>query len=69
MRRIARRRSRLSVLRRRRVDSKLFAAVRRLQEIREAADYDAREISADEAEEILSGAESFVARVATMLEA
>jgi len=44
-------------------------AVRRLQELREAVDYDAREIAADEAHEILGAARGFVDAIATMLEA
>lgn len=51
-----------------RFDSGLFAAARRIQELREAADYDAREISKDQAGAIVIDAETFVARVAAMLE-
>ena len=49
-------------------DAALFRAVRRIQEIREAADYDAREIPAEEAEEIVDDAARFVAATAAMLE-
>ena len=51
-----------------RFDSGLFAAARRIQELREAADYDAREISSEQARPIVDDAESFVARVVTMFE-
>jgi uncharacterized protein (UPF0332 family) len=52
-----------------RFDSALFAAARRIQELREAADYDAREISREQAAAIVIDAERFVAAVAAMLEA
>lgn len=48
-------------------DPRLLAAARRTQELREAADYDAREISAERAQAVVGDAESFVARVAAML--
>jgi uncharacterized protein (UPF0332 family) len=50
-----------------RFDSELFAAARRIQELREAADYDAREISKEQAEAIIGEGERFVAAVAAML--
>jgi uncharacterized protein (UPF0332 family) len=50
-----------------RLDSGLFAAARRIQELREAADYDARDISADQARAVVVDAESFVAEVVTIL--
>ena len=51
-----------------RFDRELFAQVRRVQELREAAAYDARELSRDEAAAIVTEAERFVAAVAAMLE-
>ncbi len=51
-----------------RFDSGLFAAARRIQELREAADYDAREISSEQAQAIIIDGESFVAGVAAILE-
>lgn len=51
-----------------RFESGLFAAARRIQELREAADYDARDISKDQAGAIVIDAENFVAAVAAMLE-
>jgi uncharacterized protein (UPF0332 family) len=50
-----------------RLDTRLFTEVRRVQEVREAADYDAREIPNDQAREIVAAAEKFVRRVAEML--
>ena len=50
-----------------RFDPELFAAVRRIQELREDADYDAREISAEQAQAIITDAETFVAGVANEL--
>jgi uncharacterized protein (UPF0332 family) len=50
-----------------RFDSKLLAEMRRVQELREAADYDARELTRDQAEDIVTEAERFVAAVAAML--
>jgi uncharacterized protein (UPF0332 family) len=50
-----------------RFDSQLFAEARRVQELREAADYDAREIADEQAREIVAAAESFVSGVAAML--
>lgn len=49
-------------------DSQLFAAARRLQELREAADYDARAVSQREAQALIADAESFVAGVAAILD-
>jgi uncharacterized protein (UPF0332 family) len=51
-----------------RFDAGLSAAARRIQELREAADYDAREISREQAAAIVLDAERFVAAVAAMLE-
>lgn len=51
-----------------RFDSELFAGVRRIQELREAADYDAREISDEQAQAILFDVERFVAEIARVLE-
>ena len=50
-----------------RFDSQLFAEARRVQELREATDYDAREIPDEQAREIVAAAESFVSGVAAML--
>ena len=50
-----------------RFEPELFARARRLQELREASDYDAREVSRDEAEASVTEAERFVAAVAAML--
>lgn len=51
-----------------RFDSGLVAAARRIQEVREAADYDARDVASDQAQALVIDAETFVARVAAMLE-
>jgi uncharacterized protein (UPF0332 family) len=51
-----------------RFDSGLFATARRIQELREAADYDAREVSSEQAQAIISDGESFLAGVAAILE-
>ena len=50
-----------------RFDRELFAGARRLQELRKAADYDARQLSDDEAEALVNEAERSVAAVAAML--
>lgn len=50
-----------------RVDSSLFDATRRIQELREAADYDAREVAEEQARAIVSDAERFVAAIAETL--
>jgi uncharacterized protein (UPF0332 family) len=52
----------------RRFDSALAAAARNIQELREAADYDARAVSGDEAGRIVEVAEQFVDAVAAMLD-
>ena len=49
-------------------DPALFASARRIQEVREAADYDAREIATDDAVKIVAEAERFVAATVAMLE-
>jgi uncharacterized protein (UPF0332 family) len=51
-----------------RFDSELFVTARRIQELREAADYDAREITKEQAAAIVVDAERFIAAVAVMLE-
>lgn len=50
-----------------RIDSGLLSAARRIQELRESADYDARDISEDQARAIVSDAERFVAEVVRIL--
>lgn len=50
-----------------RIDVSLFRAVRRIQELREAADYDARELSAEQAQKAIADAEQFVTAVAAAL--
>jgi uncharacterized protein (UPF0332 family) len=50
-----------------RFDSGVFAAARRIQEFREAADYDAREISREQAHAIIVDGEKFVAAVVELL--
>ena len=50
-----------------RFDSRLLVAARRVQELREAADYDAREIPGKHAQTLVSDAERFVTRVAELL--
>jgi uncharacterized protein (UPF0332 family) len=50
-----------------RFDPELLAEARRVQELREAADYDAREISRERAEAIATDAERFVEGIAAML--
>jgi uncharacterized protein (UPF0332 family) len=50
-----------------RFDPELLVEARRIQELREAADYDAREISRERADAIVTDAEQFVAGVAAML--
>ena len=51
-----------------RFEPSLLVAVRRVQEEREAADYDARAISAEQARGAVAAAENFIAAVAAMLE-
>lgn len=50
-----------------RFDRGLVAAARRIQEIREASDYDAREIPAEQARALIGDADRFVTEVAAML--
>jgi uncharacterized protein (UPF0332 family) len=50
-----------------RLEPGLFAPIRRVQELREAADYDARQISEDQARAVICDAESFVSAVAELL--
>ena len=50
-----------------RVGADLFQGAHRIQDVREAADYDARELSAEEADAIISDARRFVAAVASLL--
>jgi uncharacterized protein (UPF0332 family) len=50
-------------------DSELVNAARQAQQLREAADYDARVISREEADAALADAERFVSAVASMFEA
>lgn len=50
-----------------RLDSRVFAAARRIQELREATDYDAREIDQDQARAVVADAERFVGEVITVL--
>jgi uncharacterized protein (UPF0332 family) len=50
-----------------RFDPELLAAARRIQDVREASDYDAREVSSEEAGAIIADAEAFVAGVAEIL--
>jgi uncharacterized protein (UPF0332 family) len=50
-----------------RFDAELLAEARRIQELREAADYDAREIPSEQAEEIVSAAARFVTTVGALL--
>ena len=51
-----------------RFEAGVLARATRLQELREAGDYDAREISGDEAREAIAAAEEFVAAVVALLE-
>ena len=51
-----------------RFDARLLSEVTRFQELREAGDYDAREISSEEAERAIAAAEAFVAAVDAMLQ-
>ncbi len=51
-----------------RFDSDVFASARRMQEAREAGDYDARTIPAAQAEVAVADAERFVAAVTAMLD-
>jgi uncharacterized protein (UPF0332 family) len=50
-----------------RLDRDVFLAARRTRELREAADYEAREVSPEQARELVAAAETFVARTAAML--
>ena len=50
-----------------RFDAGLATAARRIQELREAGDYDASELGPDEGRAIIDDAERFVGAVATML--
>jgi uncharacterized protein (UPF0332 family) len=50
-----------------RFDARVFAEARRVQEVREAADYDAREVPEEQARAIVAAAEAFVDRVEAML--
>jgi uncharacterized protein (UPF0332 family) len=50
-----------------RFDAGLVRAARRVQEVREASDYDARDVSGEEADTIIGDAERFVEAVARML--
>jgi uncharacterized protein (UPF0332 family) len=52
-----------------RFDTELVTAAQQAQQLREAADYDARVISPDEASETLAQAERFVTAIASMFEA
>lgn len=52
-----------------RFDPELYAAARRIQELREAGDYDAREISVEQAQAVVTDVESFVGGVVEMLAA
>jgi uncharacterized protein (UPF0332 family) len=50
-----------------RFDQRLLAPVRRIQELREAAEYDARDITAEQAETLLADAGAFIDGIAVTL--
>lgn len=52
-----------------RFDAELVAAAQRAQELREAADYEARSVSREEAETILAEADRFVSAITSLLAA
>jgi uncharacterized protein (UPF0332 family) len=49
------------------LNRRLAADAREAQELREAADYDAREINANEAAAVTANAEEFVAAISALL--